>query len=163
MVGVALASLSSGFGELSFLGLTHWYGRFSLAAWGSGTGAAGLVGAGAYALATTVFGFGVRGTLAGSAVLPVVMLGAFFGVLPRGILGAEKGRIGAAGQEEPEVDNVEQEQEQEQEQDEVAGGEGEGLLGMGKAGAAPGSTTARTPYLHTLGTNLRRARGLFFP
>ncbi|TKA60190.1 Protein btn1, partial [Cryomyces minteri] len=37
MLGVIVASLSSGGGELSFLGLTHFYGHFSLAAWGSGT------------------------------------------------------------------------------------------------------------------------------
>ena len=46
MFGIVFASLSSGAGELSFLGLTHYYGHMSLAAWGSGTGAAGLVGAG---------------------------------------------------------------------------------------------------------------------
>ena len=38
MCGVMLASLSSGGGELSFLGLTHYYGHFALASWGSGTG-----------------------------------------------------------------------------------------------------------------------------
>ncbi|KKY16898.1 putative golgi integral membrane protein [Diplodia seriata] len=48
MLGIIFASLSSGGGELSFLGLTHYYGHFSLAAWGSGTGGAGLVGAGAH-------------------------------------------------------------------------------------------------------------------
>ncbi|EFQ99215.1 hypothetical protein MGYG_08964 [Nannizzia gypsea CBS 118893] len=84
MVGVMLASLSSGGGELSFLGLTHFYGPFSLAAWGSGTGAAGLVGAGAYALATTSFGFSVKTTLLASALLPAVMVISFFGILPRG-------------------------------------------------------------------------------
>ena len=56
MLGVILASLSSGGGELSFLGLTHHYGHFSLAAWGSGTGGAGLIGAGAYVIATTSLG-----------------------------------------------------------------------------------------------------------
>ncbi|KDB23919.1 protein btn1 [Trichophyton interdigitale MR816] len=84
MVGVMLASLSSGGGELSFLGLTHFFGPFSLAAWGSGTGAAGLVGAGAYALATTSFGFSVKTTLLASALLPAVMVISFFGILPRG-------------------------------------------------------------------------------
>src|SRR5690625_2873219 len=39
MVGVVLASLSSGGGELSFLGLSHYYGHVSLVGWGSGTGA----------------------------------------------------------------------------------------------------------------------------
>lgn len=82
LAGIVLASLSSGAGELSFLGLTHFYGRFSLAAWSSGTGAAGLVGAGAYALATTSFGLSVKATLLASAFLPVVMLVSFFAVLP---------------------------------------------------------------------------------
>ncbi|OKL62072.1 Protein btn1 [Talaromyces atroroseus] len=86
LAGVVLASLSSGAGELSFLGLTHFYGRFSLAAWGSGTGAAGLVGAGAYAIATTSFGLSVKATLLGSACLPVIMLVSFFVVLPLGPL-----------------------------------------------------------------------------
>jgi battenin len=83
LAGVILASLSSGGGELSFVGLTHFYGPFSLASWGSGTGAAGLVGAGAYALATTTFGFSVRTTLLISACLPAVMVLSFFTILPR--------------------------------------------------------------------------------
>jgi battenin len=82
LAGIVLASLSSGGGELSFLGLTHYYGPFSLAAWSSGTGAAGLVGAGAYALATTSFGLSVKSTLLASACLPAVMLVNFFMVLP---------------------------------------------------------------------------------
>lgn len=83
LAGVILASLSSGCGELSFLGLTHFYGPFSLAAWGSGTGGAGLIGAGAYAMATTTMGFSVKATLLASAGLPAVMLVSFFAILPR--------------------------------------------------------------------------------
>ena len=49
LFGVALASLSSGGGESSFLALTSYYSRLSLAGWSGGTGGAGLVGAGAYA------------------------------------------------------------------------------------------------------------------
>lgn len=90
MAGIVLASLSSGGGELSFLGLTHYYGSSSLAAWGSGTGGAGLVGAGAYALLTTTFGLSVRGTLLASALLPLIMLFSFFVVLPHGPLKAAK-------------------------------------------------------------------------
>jgi battenin len=52
MVGVALTSVSSGGGELSFLGLTYFYGYLSLAAWVSGSGASGLIGSGAYVAAT---------------------------------------------------------------------------------------------------------------
>lgn len=84
MAGVVLASLSSGGGELSFLGLTHFYGPFSLAAWGSGTGGAGLVGAGAYSLATTTLGLSVPKSLFASSFLPVIMLVSFFIVLPQG-------------------------------------------------------------------------------
>ncbi|CAK7262544.1 battenin CLN3 protein [Sporothrix epigloea] len=83
LFGVVLASLSSGGGELSFLGLTHYYGPLSLAAWGSGTGAAGLVGAGLYVLLTEWLQISVRASLLSSAVLPVVMLLSFFLLLPR--------------------------------------------------------------------------------
>ena len=86
VVGIVLANISSGAGEVNFLSLTHYYGPFSLAAWGSGTGGAGLIGAGAYALATTTMGISVRATLLTSALLPAVMLLSFFMILPRGPL-----------------------------------------------------------------------------
>ena len=82
MAGVVLASLSSGGGELSFLGLTHYYGQSSLAAWSSGTGAAGLVGAGAYAFATNTQKMSVQSALLASSFLPAIMLVSFFVVLP---------------------------------------------------------------------------------
>ncbi|KAI1359702.1 Batten's disease protein Cln3 [Xylaria arbuscula] len=83
MLGVMLASLSSGGGELSFLGLTHYYGHISLAAWGSGTGGAGLIGAGLYVALTDWLGFSVKNSLLASAYLPVIMLVSFFLILPR--------------------------------------------------------------------------------
>ena len=92
MIGVSLASASSGGGEVTFLGLTHFYGPFSLAGWGSGTGGAGLIGAGAYALATTGMGLGSRTTLFASAFLPFAMVGSFFLVLPLKVLKREKTR-----------------------------------------------------------------------
>lgn len=82
LFGVALASVSSGAGELSFLGLTHFYGHRSLASWSSGTGGAGLVGAGAYVLATNTLGFTSRTSLLIFSFLPLVMLLSFFVVLP---------------------------------------------------------------------------------
>lgn len=82
LFGVALASLSSGGGELSFLGLTHYYGHASLAAWSSGTGGAGLVGAGAYVLATATFGLSSRASLFLFSFLPLIMLVSFFAILP---------------------------------------------------------------------------------
>ena len=82
LFGVAMASLSSGGGELSFLGLTHYYGPHSLAAWSSGTGGAGLAGAGLYVLFTSTMGLTVKTTLIVSAILPAIMLVSFFIVLP---------------------------------------------------------------------------------
>ena len=90
IAGIVLANISSGAGEVNFLALTHYYGDFSLAAWGSGTGGAGLVGAGAYALATTTLRFSVQGTLLASAVVPLGMLLSFFALLPLGPLRAAK-------------------------------------------------------------------------
>lgn len=86
LVGIVLANISSGAGEVNFLSLTHYYGPFSLAFWGSGTGGAGLVGAGAYALATNELGISVHTTLLASALLPFIMLLSFFTLLPRGPL-----------------------------------------------------------------------------
>ncbi|KAK6083329.1 Protein BTN1-like protein 2 [Seiridium cupressi] len=102
MAGVVFASLTSGGGELSFLGLTHFYGHMSLAAWGSGTGAAGLVGAGLYAVFTTWFGFSVKNSLLSSAFLPAIMLLSFFVILPRGPL--REGRNAKEYQTLPERD-----------------------------------------------------------
>ncbi|KAL5614430.1 hypothetical protein BROUX41_004535 [Berkeleyomyces rouxiae] len=82
LFGVVLASLSSGGGELSFLGLTHYYGASALAAWGSGTGAAGLVGAGLYVILTDWLSFSVRTALLVAATLPLGMFISFFMLLP---------------------------------------------------------------------------------
>ncbi|TVY47519.1 Protein btn-1, partial [Lachnellula occidentalis] len=86
LFGVALASMSSGGGESTFLGLTHYYGPFSLAAWGSGTGGAGLIGSGLYVFLTGTLGLSVRTTLLTCACLPFIMLVAFFIILPLGPL-----------------------------------------------------------------------------
>lgn len=105
LFGVALASLASGAGELTFLGLTHYYGSLSLAAWGSGTGGAGLVGAGIYVLFRDVLRLSVRATLLCSAILPGIMLIAFFSCLPRGnidgvVVPSANTNIGAVGVQE---------------------------------------------------------------
>jgi battenin len=92
LVGIAFASFSSGLGELSFLGLTHFYGHFSLAAWGSGTGGAGLIGAGAYVVATTWIGLPVRTSLIAFSFLPLIMALTFFVILPREPLHASENK-----------------------------------------------------------------------
>ncbi|KAL8789505.1 MAG: hypothetical protein Q9213_001118 [Squamulea squamosa] len=153
MAGVVLASLSSGAGELSFLGLTHYYGTFSQAAWGSGTGAAGLIGAGYYSITTTSIGLSVKVSLLASSCLPLVMVLSFYLVLPRRPLQ----RITPSKQHHENAGNA-------QGDDDVAYREDRGLL----ADPLEGSTTSikssepaswQTRFLN----DLRRSRGLIIP
>ncbi|KAK7425163.1 battenin CLN3 protein [Neonectria punicea] len=156
LLGVVLASLSSGGGELSFLGLTHYYGHVSLAGWGSGTGAAGLVGAGLYVMLTDWWGFSVRDSLLFSACLPVIMVISFFVVLPRGPLrdGFRRKEYDAVPEQDLDDDDVEE-------------------MPQGTASTAllaPGPSVASTAYSahapaasSSFRDNLRKARGLFFP
>jgi battenin len=147
MAGVILASLSSGGGELSFLGLVHYYGPFSLAAWGSGTGGAGLVGAGAYALATTTLGFSVRSTILTSACLPAVMLLSFFVILPRGPLNAASPKS-LVPHLDPDLDTEQR----------------EGLLSSNTSTSSVHSASHKPGTAWTqFRANLHRARSLFFP
>lgn len=162
--GVILASLSSGGGELSFLGLTHYYGPFSLAAWGSGTGAAGLIGAGMYALATTTFGLSVRGTLLFSACLPAVMLVSFFLILPLGPL-RQSSRSRTEYEPVPESDepignsHISRRQSRESEWQER-----EGLLGPPVHLAVDHKLSNRVMQgWSRFRGNLNRAKSLFFP
>lgn len=105
LMGVVLASLSSGGGELSFLGLTHYYGQVSLAGWGSGTGAAGLVGAGLYVILTEWWMFSVRDSLLFSAFLPAIMLFSFFVILPQEQMAATV-KYNAVPEREDDVDDT---------------------------------------------------------
>ena len=157
MAGVVLASLSSGGGELSFLGLTHFYGRFSLAAWGSGTGGAGLVGAGAYSLATTTFGLSVRKSLFASSFLPIIMLLSFFIILPRGPLKRKRDGSKINGYVEPRDTG-----EEDSEDPLLAQREEAGLLASSPKAAQNPLPSTSTWYAEFL-RNLKRARGLFFP
>ena len=86
MAGIALASTSSGAGELSYLGLTHYYSHLSLGAYASGSGASGLLGSGAYVAATIWFGLSVRSSLLLFSFLPMVTLISFFIILPKSSL-----------------------------------------------------------------------------
>ncbi len=156
MAGVVLASLSSGGGELSFLGLTHFYGPFSLAAWGSGTGAAGLIGAGAYAVATTSFGLSVRHALLTSSFLPLIMLLSFFVVLPRG----PSKHAGRRMTPQELFVAVERNASDEDDEDDSLHPEHETLLDN----STDMKPTAKSSGLWTgFKFNLRRSRRLFFP
>lgn len=163
LAGIVLASLSSGAGELSFLGLTHFYGRFSLASWSSGTGAAGLVGAGAYAVATTSLGLSVKFTLLVSACLPAIMLVSFFVILPLGPLrlaareAAQYRGIDDSRDEEFEARYADREDETDEQ---------DGLLGSPEHSRPYAKAAERGKVSQawmSFQENLNRSKGLFFP
>ncbi|KAI1343661.1 BTN1 protein [Xylariaceae sp. FL0016] len=161
MAGVIFASLSSGAGELSFLGLTHYYGHMSLAAWGSGTGAAGLVGAGLYVILTDWIGFSVKNSLFASAFLPVIMLLSFFVILPRGPL--RESQRGKEYQPLPEPDDEEHVQD---DIDEVPTAHAASSLltpSLPVGGASASLASGHQDAWSIVRANLRRARALFFP
>lgn len=163
LAGIVLANISSGAGEVNFLSLTHFYGQFSLAAWGSGTGGAGLLGAGAYALATTTFGFSEQTTLMASAVLPIIMLLSYFTLLPLAPLQLAVPKPASTYQPVGHREEVDQ--------DDPASTESAGLLSE----TEPDPTTQHTShavlstppsphsFLTTLHHNLTRARTLLIP
>ncbi|TGJ83014.1 hypothetical protein E0Z10_g5752 [Xylaria hypoxylon] len=158
MVGVMLASLASGGGELSFLGLTHYYGHMSLAAWGSGTGAAGLVGAGLYVLLTDWLGFSVKNSLLASAYLPVVMLISFFLVLPRRPL-----REAAKAQEYQPLRDSEDEAASQTVHDIPTADGASNLLAPGPAVTSTAISDAREDSWSKMTAHLRRAKSLIVP
>ncbi|KAG5990195.1 battenin CLN3 protein [Claviceps pusilla] len=180
MVGVVLASLSSGGGELSFLGLSHYYGHVSLVGWGSGTGAAGLVGAGLYVVLTDWWRFSVRDSLLFSACLPAVMFVSFFFVLPLGPLRAarRKDYETLADRDSIEAEDREGREEEEEEEEEAEdvedmprGAASSALLAPGPpstvraayAASGPHRPRGTVPSANSFKSNLRRAKALIVP
>ncbi|XP_043282926.1 battenin [Venturia canescens] len=79
IMGVVLTSLSSGFGEATIISLGHKYGRDGIAAWSSGTGGAGIVGAFSYAALRVVMS--TEQALLVMLVVPVAQAAAFWLVM----------------------------------------------------------------------------------
>lgn len=169
MAGVVLASLSSGAGESTFLGLTHWYGKFSLASWGSGTGAAGLVGAGWYAVCTTSLGLSSRRTLVAAAGFPVLMLIGFFVVLPKA--GLERKASSESSSVETRRESADEHGRMDgdaQDEDDAGPGRGEedGLLQQSPSAKAVSIRDHGSTYpgwVEAFLSNLRRSRALVIP
>jgi battenin len=161
MVGVMLASLSTGGGELSFLGLTHYYGHFSLAAWASGTGGAGLVGAALYLATTTWAGLSERTSLLAFSFLPVVMVVSFFLILPHGPL--KDSSLKATGYEI--VDSTEPADIRPEDEEDSRLVEYDGLLSNPESlhMVTSSSTSPSSQTWQRFEANIRRARSLFFP
>ena len=81
-MGVMCASVSSSFGEITFLSLSTLYDRvLALSGWGSGTGAAGVGGSLIYAALTTLAGVSPRTTILIMLFIPVLMAFSYI-VLP---------------------------------------------------------------------------------
>ncbi|KAI5798552.1 batten's disease protein Cln3 [Pyronema domesticum] len=154
LFGVVLASISSGLGELSFLGMTHFYGEFAIPFWGSGTGAAGLLGAFLYVCATSWIGMSVRASLMTFGFLPVIMIIAFFMVLPQAPLKGQR-----RGYEPLVEDDVGSD-------DENIPGSEEGSLmasSMHSSSAFPPARLGKEDWVQSLKIKLGRTRKLFFP
>ena len=85
LLGVAIASLSSGAGEVTFLQLTHYYVHVgtALPGFGAGTGMAGLAGGAYYLLLTTLLRCPSHITLLISSFLPFLFIPAYFNLLPK--------------------------------------------------------------------------------
>ncbi|KNC87137.1 hypothetical protein SARC_00720 [Sphaeroforma arctica JP610] len=71
VLGVCLASFSSGFGEITYLSLTHHYDKSTVSAWSSGTGMAGAAGSLSYLALTLVMQ--PREALLVMVIVPLIM------------------------------------------------------------------------------------------
>lgn len=72
--GVACASISSGFGEITILQLTSFYDHHTITAWSSGTGAAGVLGALSYAALTGPIGVSPKTAMLILLFIPVLQV-----------------------------------------------------------------------------------------
>ena len=85
ILGICMASLSSGLGELTFLQLTHFYAEiYSIGGFSMGTGFAGLGGSFMFLLLTSIFGLESWVCLLMFAVVPMGFVVVYYVVLPRG-------------------------------------------------------------------------------
>lgn len=84
VTGIAMASLSSGIGEVSFLQLTHYYHeQDSIGGFSMGTGAAGILGSFIFLLLTSIIGISTRVSLLMFAIIPFMFPVAFYVLLPK--------------------------------------------------------------------------------
>ncbi|XP_066283346.1 battenin-like [Branchiostoma lanceolatum] len=99
VLGVACASIASGLGELTFLGLTSFYHRSSVSAWSSGTGGAGVGGALSYAGLLQI-GVSARNSLLIMLIVPFTLSISFWLVLEK------RWAKAVAGSSSPEADRA---------------------------------------------------------
>ena len=90
LAGMAVCSVASGLGEVTFLALTARAPAGALAAWGSGTGVAGIAGAGLWVFLHDVLGLSTEATLLLCSPLPLLQGVAFMSGVRRSV--AREGR-----------------------------------------------------------------------
>ncbi|VDN53711.1 unnamed protein product [Dracunculus medinensis] len=83
LFGVVLASAGSGLGEVTYLSLASFYHSYTITAWSSGTGGAGILGSFIYALFTDehMLGFSPRDALLTMLVVPLIFSFAYWKLL----------------------------------------------------------------------------------
>lgn len=83
ILGIVMASLSSGIGEVTFLQLTHYFDNSAVHAWSSGTGAAGLVGSFVFMAMTSWLAISTPVTLRLFSLAPSCHALLYWYILPR--------------------------------------------------------------------------------
>lgn len=101
LLGISLASASSGLGEVSFLQLTHYYSSWAMAGFSSGTGAAGLAGSFFFLVMTSWLGITTSTSLIVFSFIPFSFAVIYGMILPsvNGILSYESLEQGIIGDE----------------------------------------------------------------
>nr|UJH94434.1 Btn1 [Starmerella bombicola] len=83
LLGIVMASLSSGLGEVTFLQLTHYFNKTAVHAWSSGTGAAGLIGSFVFMVMTSWLAISTPVTLRLFSLAPFCHALLYWYILPR--------------------------------------------------------------------------------
>uniref|UniRef100_A0A915Q206 Battenin n=1 Tax=Setaria digitata TaxID=48799 RepID=A0A915Q206_9BILA len=84
LIGVALASIGAGAGEVTFLSLTTYFSYNVVGAWSSGTGGAGIFGSFAYAMLTdkNLLGLTPQNSLLLMLIVPLTFAFTYWKLLP---------------------------------------------------------------------------------
>jgi len=83
VLGIVLMSLAGSLGEATFLALTSHFNRSTIGMWSSGTGGAGIVGAGSYVALTDWLGLSSRNALRFCGPTPLISGVVYFFIVNR--------------------------------------------------------------------------------
>ena len=83
LLGIILASISTGLGEITFLALTAYYSKSGFNGWGCGSGIAGVVSTGLYFIMRTLIGMSPTISMASVCWTPALYLLTWYIILPK--------------------------------------------------------------------------------